>query len=218
MIRFENVSKNYRKNKDIIRALDAVTIDIPAGRLALVTGPSGSGKTTLINLAAGLTRPSAGAVHVAGERVDRLSVRARDRFRAGHVAVVFQMFHLLPYLTALENVLLPTMAVRCEGAPARAHELLEALGMEDRAGHYPAELSAGERQRCALARAVLHRPEVILADEPTGNLDEESAGHVLALLDTCRREGATVLIASHQHLDQIQPDTEFRLRRGQLCA
>jgi putative ABC transport system ATP-binding protein len=218
MIRFEEVQKHYRKDGEVIRALDGVTLEAPAGALTLVTGPSGSGKTTLINLAAGLSSPSGGAITVAGRRLDGLGVRDRDRFRAGHIAVVFQMFHLVPYLTALENVLLPTLAAPCDAPGERARELLDALGLTDRSNHYPAELSAGERQRCALARAVLHRPQVILADEPTGNLDEDSATQVLNMLGVCRAEGATVLIASHQHLSRINPDVEFRLRKGRLEA
>lgn len=218
MIQLDKVAKQYRKNQQLIGALTDITLEIPSGRMALVTGPSGSGKTTLINLAAGLARPTSGSVTVANVTLDRLSPRQRDRFRAAHIAVVFQMFHLVPYLTALENVLLPTLATPCDNALDRANALLSTLGLADRATHYPSELSAGERQRCAMARAVLTRPDVILADEPTGNLDEDSASHVLGLLETCRAEGATVLIASHQHLDRIQPDMEFRLRQGQLIT
>jgi putative ABC transport system ATP-binding protein len=216
MIRLENTSKRFVKNGATISALDDVTLDVPQGRLALVCGPSGSGKTTLINLIAGLARPSSGSVTVAGKRIDNLSPPARAALRAKRIAVVFQMFHLVPYLSALENVLLPTMAARCKDAPERARQLLMDLHLEHRMKHFPGELSAGERQRCALARALLNRPDVILADEPTGNLDEESAGHVLRALDQARADGATALLVSHQHLHIIEPDIEFRLRDGKL--
>jgi ABC-type lipoprotein export system ATPase subunit len=218
MIRLNNVRKHYAKNGAVIKALDDVSIEIPAGKLALVCGPSGSGKTTLINLAAGLARPSAGEITVAGERIDGLSPGARARIRAQKVAVVFQMFHLVPYLTALENVLLPTLAAPSEEPLARANALLDELGIADRAGHRPGELSAGERQRCAVARALLNRPQVILADEPTGNLDPESASHVLAMLGRCRAEGATVLLVSHQQVDAVHPDIEFKMKAGKIEA
>ena len=216
MIRLETVSKHYTKGGTLIRALDGVTLVVPAGALALVYGPSGSGKTTLINIASGLMRPTGGHVAVAGERVDTLSVRERAALRARHIALVFQMFHLVPYLSALENVLLPTLAAPVDAPFDRARQLLTALGLADRIDHFPSELSAGERQRCAMARAMLNRPKVILADEPTGNLDEQSAQLVLDMLDTCRHEGATVLLASHQHLEKIHADLEFPLRCGQL--
>jgi ABC-type lipoprotein export system ATPase subunit len=216
MIRFDKVAKHYNKNGEVVRALDGVSIEVPEATLALVRGPSGSGKTTLIHIAAGLTRPTSGGVTVAGETLHNLSVRERAALRSNRIALVFQMFHLVPYLTALENVLLPTLAASTEAPLERAHELLDKLGLAKRRNHRPSELSAGERQRCALARAVLNRPKVILADEPTGNLDEESAAHVLQMLDECRNDGATVLIASHQHLERINASVEFELRNGAL--
>lgn len=216
MIRLDKVSKHFIKNREVVRALDGVTLDIPKGVLALVRGPSGSGKTTLINVTAGLTRPTSGAVSVADRRLDQMTPRARTGLRARRVAVVFQMFHLVPYLTAFENVLLPTLAKADDDAHTRASQLLADLGIAHRAGHFPGELSAGERQRCALARALLNRPEVILADEPTGNLDEINARHVLNMLAACRAGGATVLIASHQHIDALSADIEFSLKEGKL--
>lgn len=222
MIKLDNVCKYFAKGKEVVRALDAITIEVPKGALALVQGPSGSGKTTMINLAAGLTRPTSGSLTVAGERLDGLAPRARADLRAERIAVVFQLFHLIPYLSAFENVLLPTLAAPSptargnEDAGERARRLMDSLGIAHRSEHFPSELSAGERQRCALARALLNRPEVILADEPTGNLDEESAQDVLDMLDACRKEGATVLLASHQHVESIRPDLEFRLKDGNL--
>ena len=219
MITFEHISKHFNKGGDVIRALDDVSFEVPKGKVALVYGPSGSGKTTLINLAAGLTRPTSGGVAIAGQALQDLSGRDLSALRAKRVAVVFQLFHLIPYLTALENVLLPTLASSAMGkaeARSRAEELLTQLGVSHRLAHFPDELSAGERQRCALARALMNRPEVILADEPTGNLDPESADHVLAALDVARQAGATVLLVSHQPAETIRPDLTFRFENGTL--
>ncbi|MBN2312164.1 MAG: ATP-binding cassette domain-containing protein [Candidatus Hydrogenedentes bacterium] len=220
-IRLENVSKHFRKGSDVVRALDGIALEVPGGALATVRGPSGSGKTTLINLVAGLMRPTSGAVFVAGERLDGLSPAQRAALRARRIAVVFQMFHLVPYLTTIENVLLPTLAAPAapgENLAERAQSMIAALGIEHRTGHFPDELSVGERQRCAVARALLHRPEVVLADEPTGNLDPDSARRVLEALDTCRAEGATVLLVTHHPVDSIHPDIEFRLENGVLSG
>ncbi len=217
MIRFDSVKKHFRRGGGVVKALDGVSLDVPKGALALIQGPSGSGKTTLVNLAGGLTRPSSGTVTVSGQDVSHLGASAVSRLRAHEVALVFQLFHLVPYLSARENVLLPTLAAPCANAGERADQLLDELGIAHRAGHRPTELSAGERQRCALARALLRRPQVVLADEPTGNLDEESAARVVDTLATCREEGATVLLVSHQHLDRIHADVEYRLKDGVLA-
>jgi len=216
MIRLDHVSKHYSKNGRTIKALDDVSLEVPRGALAMLRGPSGSGKTTLINVAAGLMQPTSGVLTIAGQRVSGLSSVERAAMRARHIAVVFQLFHLIPYLSALENILLPTLALGHEEATRRARELMEALGISDRADHYPWELSAGERQRCALARALFNNPDVILADEPTGNLDDASAEQVFNMLNACRRDGAAVLLVSHQHLGQIKADFEFRLSEGVL--
>lgn len=215
-IRLENVSKYFAKGGATIRALDGVTLDAPAGALTLLRGPSGCGKTTLINVAAGLTRPTRGRVFLDGQAVETLSPAARTALRARKAAVVFQMFHLVPYLTAFENVLLPTLAAPDPGAAARANALIEDLGLGHRRAHFPGEMSAGERQRCALARALLNNPGAILADEPTGNLDQDSAALVLAMLERRRNDGAAVLLVSHQHLPHIRPDFEYQLKDGRL--
>ena len=215
-IHLENVSKHFAKRGAAVRALDNVTLDVPKGALALLRGPSGCGKTTLINVAAGLARPTSGSLTVAGRRLEGLPPRARAALRAKRVAVVFQMFHLVPYLSALENVLLPTLASRSQDPLPRANQLMAELGIANRSEHFPAEMSVGERQRCALARALMSRPEVILADEPTGNLDEQSAQLVLGMLDACREQGATILLVSHQHTESLRPDLEFHMKEGRL--
>ena len=216
MITLENVSKNFVKGGRIVKALNNVSIEVPRGKLAVLRGPSGSGKTTLINVAAGLSRPTLGRITVAGQRMSGLSAGNRAAMRARHIAVVFQMFHLVPYLSALENILLPTLALPNPKGLKRANELMHALGIEHRAAHFPSELSAGERQRCALARALFNNPDVILADEPTGNLDDESAEQVFKMLNACRNEGAAVLLVSHQPVTRLKADFEFRLVEGVL--
>ncbi len=218
MIRLESVGKQFMRGASVVRAVDNVSLEIPKGALALLSGPSGGGKTTLINLCAGLVTPDSGAVTVAGERVDRMSSAQCARFRSQKVSVVFQMFHLVPFLSVIENVMLPAMTVPIPDAARRAGMLLERLGMEERRSHSPSELSAGERQRCALARALMTGPEVLLADEPTGNLDEESARLVLGMLSECRDGGATVLLVSHQPVGEVRPDLRFRMEAGKVTA
>ena len=221
MIRFENISKTFTRGNERIEALDNVCLEVPEGQLAVIRGPSGSGKTTLINIGASLMEPTSGDVIVAGNRLSGLDARGKTALRASRVAVVFQLFHLVPYLSALENVLLPTLALQegggsSGGVLARAKKLLSQVGIEHRSAHHPDQMSAGERQRCALARALLNRPSVILADEPTGNLDPASASQVLAVLDQCRHEGATILLVSHQPVEAIQPGLEFVIEAGRL--
>jgi len=218
MIRVENIAKEYHKHGVAVHALRGVSFEAAPGTITLVRGHSGSGKTTLIDIIAGLTRPSSGEVFIDGERLGKMGAGELSKLRARRVAVVFQLFHLIPYLTALENVLLPALAAPVQNSSTRAQALLERLGIAGRARHYPAEMSAGERQRCALARALLQRPQVILADEPTGNLDEESADWVIDSIEACRQEGAVVLVASHQHLERIRADQEFELKDGVFAA
>lgn len=200
MIQLENVSKHFVKGDRTVKALNDVSIEVPRGKLAVLRGPSGSGKTTLINVAAGLTSPTSGRITVAGHRMSGLSSRDRAAMRARHIAVVFQMFHLVPYLSTLENILLPTLALPNPQGLKRANELMVALGIEQRATHFPSELSAGERQRCALARALFNSPDVILADEPTGNLDPRTSRTIVQiLLDQAAARGTTVLMVTHDH-------------------
>lgn len=219
MIQLRDVSKHYAKGTEKVRALDGVSLEVPEGALVLLEGHSGSGKTTLINVIAGLVRPTSGEVTAGGERIDGMSEAQKASLRARKLAVVFQMFHLVPYLTTIENVLLPTLADphAVDGdAAERAGQLLEDLGMDHRLKHYPDELSVGERQRCALARALLNNPEIVLADEPTGNLDPTSAEKVMRTLSAYHESGATILIASHHPLEYISPDMKLRLTEGRL--
>ncbi|MCK5862613.1 MAG: ABC transporter ATP-binding protein [Candidatus Hydrogenedentes bacterium] len=216
MILLDNVSKQFVRGKETVFALDAVSLRVEQGQLALLCGASGSGKTTLINLCAGLASPSKGTLHIADNKVHAMRQAERAAMRAQQVAVVFQLFHLIPYLSAVENILLPSLTVSLSDPVPRAMQLMEQLGIVHRINHRPGEMSAGERQRCAIARALLTDPAIILADEPTGNLDKESAAMVLETLDTCRKKGTTILLVSHQAVDTINPDIMFQLDHGKL--
>jgi ABC-type lipoprotein export system ATPase subunit len=201
VLRVENLTKIYRRNGQEVRALDGFSLEVAAGEFVAVQGPSGCGKTTLLLVAGGLLRPDGGRVALGGQDPYALSAEARARWRATRVGFVFQQFHLVPYLTVLDNVLAPSLAAPSEGAPARARGrvrvLVHHLGLAGRADPVPAELSTGERQRVALARALLNRPGLLLADEPTGNLDRASADVVLEHLAEFARGGGGVLLVTH---------------------
>jgi len=190
--------------------LHALDLTVESEGFVAIVGPSGSGKTTLLGLLAGLDRPSAGNVTVGGVQLTALSEDARARFRAENVGFVFQTFHLIPTLTAFENVLVPLeLAGRAgDGAQARAQDLLQRVGLEGREHHYPAQLSGGEQQRVALARAFANRPRILFADEPTGNLDAETGARVVDLLVELNREARTTLV-----LVTHDPDLAGRARR-----
>jgi putative ABC transport system ATP-binding protein len=198
MIHLENVCKIYRTARKPVRALSNVTLSIAPGEFVAVRGPSGCGKSTLLMVVGGLGRPTSGRVVVAGEELSATSAAALTHFRAHRVGFVFQMFHLLPYLTIVDNVVAAAPAGQSAAARHYAGQLLEKFHLADRLHHHPGELSAGERQRVAIARAMVNRPQLILADEPTGNLDHESAEGVLQLLADFHRDGGTVLLVTHQ--------------------
>ncbi len=215
MIQVEGVSKIYRRADGEVRALDDVTMSIEAGEFVVVRGASGSGKSTLLLTVGCMVAPTTGTVRLDGEDVYALSGRQRAGLRAEKIGFVFQMFHLVPYLNAVENVLVPTLAgTRVERG--RAVELLERLGLGDRLSHVPAELSTGEKQRVALARALIKQPAVILADEPTGNLDPASTAEVLRHLAEFHAAGGTVVVVTHDaRLGEIAQRT-MTLERGRL--
>jgi ABC-type lipoprotein export system ATPase subunit len=213
MIHLENVTKTYQTGNGPVHALAGVSLEVEPGEFVAVRGPSGCGKSTLLLITGGLAMPTSGNVVVAGERLVASSQAALARFRAEKVGFVFQMFHLLPYLTVLENVAAAAIA---GGAPARqrAAELLAEFQLADRLTHHPAELSAGERQRAAVARAMINGPRLILADEPTGNLDSESATGVLELLKRFQESGGTVLLVTHQPSAAEYAGRTLLLRNG----
>jgi putative ABC transport system ATP-binding protein len=213
-----SVSKTYRRGRQPITALRNVAFEVSQGELVLLIGPSGSGKTTLLNLIAALDRPDSGKILVDGLDVTGLSRSAAAGYRDERVGMIFQSYNLLPQLTALENILLP-MIPRRQPNRRRALELLETVGLGDRGRHRPSELSGGEQQRVAVARALINDPSLILADEPIGNLDDENARKIIALLsDACRQRGKTVFLVTHDR-EMVGPaDRVFEVRTGSLTS
>lgn len=215
MIRLDGVSKYYGSGDDPVRALDGVSIEVSAGEFVTVRGASGSGKSTLLLAIGGMIRPSAGVVELEGRDLYAMSGRQRARIRAERIGFVFQMFHLVPYLTALENVLINTLA-GAKVTRADAVAALENLEMGDRLTHRPSELSAGERQRVALARALIKRPDILLADEPTGNLDPENSRQVMSHFAQFHEAGGTVIIVTHEPIVQEYAQRTLHLTAGRL--
>ena len=216
MITFENVSKIYPSAKGEVRALDEVSLRIDVGEFVAVCGPSGCGKSTLLSLTGGLAIPTSGQVTAFGHAMSGLNSAQRAEFRAENVGYVFQMFHLLPYLTVLDNVLVAAQDQPSELSRSEAQSLLEKFDLADRLTHRPAELSAGERQRVAMARALLNRPKLLLADEPTGNLDPKNAAGVLDLLNQFHDEGGTVVLVTHDENAAKRATRVIALEKGKL--
>jgi putative ABC transport system ATP-binding protein len=216
VVRLAGVSKHFGRDEAMVRAVDCVDLEIASGEAVMVTGPSGCGKSTLLQLMAGLDLPSAGEVWVGDRRIDRSSERARARLRRAHIGFVFQDFHLMDELTAVENVELPALLAGTPTAKARrrATTLLEEMGLADRARHRPAHLSGGQKQRVAIARAVVNRPTVLLADEPTGNLDSAATTEVLRLFDRLRAGGQTLVVVTHDQRTAATADRMVAMRDG----
>ncbi len=213
-----DLRKAYGTGAVPIRALRGVDVDVASGEFVAVTGPSGSGKSTLLNLVAGLERADDGEIRLAGEEVVGRSEDELVRIRRHHVGVVFQFFHLLGSVSALENVALPAMAAGAKRrvAEARARDLLDLLGLGDRARDGPAQLSGGQRQRLAIARAMVNRPTLLLADEPTGALDSAGAADVLALFKRLHDDGQSILLVTHDPSVAGVADRLVHLRDGQV--
>ena len=197
MLEIKNASKVYGEGEGRVVALDDVSLQIEKGGFVSITGPSGSGKSTLLNIIGGLERLSAGEIILDGGRIDNLSEDDFVEIRRGKIAYVFQQYHLLPSLTALENVLLPLVFQSRNGHSERALELLKRVGLEKRVHHRPSELSGGEQQRVAIARALVTAPSLILADEPTGNMDRKTGDEIIGLFDELNREGHTIVMVTH---------------------
>jgi putative ABC transport system ATP-binding protein len=218
-VELQHVTKSYREGEAERMVLRDVSVTIAGGEIAVLVGRSGSGKSTLLNLVAGIDQPTAGTVAVNGTDLTALDEQGRTRFRRRHIGFVFQFFNLIPLLTVEENLLLPLdLNGRADaGGVARARVLLERVGLADRGDSFPERLSGGEQQRVAIARALIHDPALILADEPTGNLDADTAADVLDLLDTLAREaGRTVLMATHSREVVGVADRIFAIQRGAL--
>lgn len=201
LIQLEAVTRTYKTPAGEFQALRGVDLEIARGAFVAIVGKSGSGKSTLLNMVGGIDRPTSGAVRVGGAAIERLGEDELARWRGRHVGLVFQFFQLLPTLTVIENVMLPmdfSGTVTPTARRARAFSLLDRVGVADQADKLPSSLSGGQQQRVAIARALANEPPVILADEPTGNLDSSTADEVLALFRSLTREGVTVVIATHE--------------------
>jgi putative ABC transport system ATP-binding protein len=217
LIALRGLSMHYAMGAARIDVLRAVDLDIAAGQTVAVTGPSGSGKTSLLLLLAGLEQPAAGSVSLAGTALGTLGRDALADLRRDRIGIVFQSFHLLPSLSALDNVALPLQIAGQREALPRARELLGRVGLAERLHHYPSQLSGGEQQRVAIARALVHRPQLLLADEPTGNLDDHTGARVRELLFELQREtGATLVLVTHDPSFAARCDRVLQLHDGRL--
>jgi putative ABC transport system ATP-binding protein len=221
ILKLEHVGHTYAGQPNNVRAIDDVSLQLDPGQFHAVVGPSGCGKSTLLLCAGGLLQPTSGKVIVSGVEPYALAGDARAKLRARSIGFVFQQFHLVPFLSVRDNVLAPMMALD-DPTPAdlaaRADALLERFGLSHRRDHLPAALSSGERQRTALARALLNEPKLLLADEPTGNLDSENAAIVLTHLREFAGAGGAVLLVTHDEQAVAKADTAIRLRGGRIVS
>ena len=220
-VELDHVTRIYKRDEFEIRALDDVTIQVPAGDFVSIMGPSGSGKTTMLNLIAGIDHPTSGRVQVGGEEVTRMKEGQLAGWRARHIGLVFQFYNLIPVLTAFENVELPLLLTALKKAERRAHveAALNAVGLADRMNHYPRQLSGGQEQRVAIARAIVTDPTILVADEPTGDLDAKSAEEILNLLTELNRQfDKTIVMVTHDLRSERFVDTVYRLDKGVLIG
>ena len=216
LIQVKGVSKTYRRGQLSVPALLNISFEIEPGEFVILVGSSGAGKTTLLNLLAALDWPDQGEIIVDGKNIADLSLSSAASYRRFQVGIIFQAYNLLPQLTAIQNVALPMIAAGRLDLP-RADELLRSVGLGDRTLHRATELSGGEQQRVAIARALVNHPKLVLADEPTGNLDEENAREVLRLLaQSCKERGATLMLATHDIRSFEGADRVFTLQFGRL--
>ncbi len=222
MLELIELHKSYNTSAGPLEVLKKVSLRVERGRSVSIVGPSGCGKSTLLNLIGALDRPDSGKVLLGGQNLTELDERALAAFRNRRIGFVFQLHHLLPQCTVLENVLLPTLAGGKAKESAislqqRAMQILEKVGLADRAGELPGRLSGGQRQRAAVARALINRPQLLLADEPTGSLDEETAGSVIGLLaDLNRRQKITLVVVTHSSALAARMDQMYELKKGML--
>ncbi len=218
VVELVNVSKSYRRGDELVHALRGVSFTLAGGEMVALVGPSGCGKSTTLNLVAGVDRPDAGAVIVAGADLATAGEAVLVQARRHSTGIVFQSFHLMPHLTVEENIALP-LALDGGRDSARVLDLIRRVGLEHRKDHFPGQLSGGEQQRTAVARALVHRPAVVLADEPTGALDSTSGAAVLRLMDELRREeGSALLLATHDETIATAADRVIRMRDGAIEA
>ncbi|WP_277811002.1 ABC transporter ATP-binding protein [Chromohalobacter canadensis] len=221
MLQCDGLTRIYREGPQDVTVLDALELEVRAGERVAVVGSSGSGKTTLLNLLGGLDRPSAGYVRVAGQSLAEMGEAALGGFRNRHIGFVYQFHHLLAEFSALENVAMPLLirGQKRQEAQAKARDILSRVGMAERCEHKPGELSGGERQRVAIARALVTDPSLVLMDEPTGNLDQTTAGNILSLMDSLAAHSACAfIIVTHDTGLAAHQDRVMRLDQGRLSA
>ena len=221
VIQVENLVKTYQLGKVSIPALRGISFDVAKGEFLVVMGPSGSGKTTLLNLIGAIDKPTSGRIFIDGRDITTLGEGELTKLRRHKIGFIFQFYNLIPALTALENVELPmlTAGVSRKDTSKRAFQLLETVGLAERVGHLPDELSGGEQQRIAIARALANRPSVILADEPTGDLDTKTGMEVVQILyDTSKKENATVVVVTHDPMITEKADVILQMRDGQIIG
>jgi putative ABC transport system ATP-binding protein len=219
MIELKNVTKTVRSGAEDLTILDDVSIEIPDGEFVAVTGASGSGKSTLLGLIAGLDAPSSGEILIDGDGVTEMSEDALAVLRSEKIGFIFQSFHLIPSLTAFENVLIPMEILGLKNAKTRAAELLESVELTNRGHHYPTELSGGEQQRIAIARAFANEPKILLADEPTGNLDSKNGAHIFDLMtELHRRNNVTLILVTHDQNLAGRAQRQIILKDGSVLS
>jgi len=217
MIELREVSKTVMSGSEPLTILQPITLQIPKGQFVAIVGPSGSGKSTLLGLVAGLDSPTTGHVVIDGVDITTLGEDALAKLRGEKIGFVFQFFHLIPSLTAYENVIVPMEIAGLPDAAARTDALLDEVGLRGRAHHYPSQLSGGEQQRVALARALANDPPIVLADEPTGNLDSHNGRHIMELLRTVHtRRGSTIVLVTHDAELAAMADARLVLRDGRV--
>jgi putative ABC transport system ATP-binding protein len=221
LVHVDNVVKNFQGPAGVIHVLKGVHLDVRQGEFVGVRGPSGSGKSTLINMITGIDRPTSGSVRVAGQPIEKMSENQLARFRGKHIGVIFQFFQLLPTLTALENAMLPLDFARQGGRRERverARHNLELVGLGDKLDHLPSELSGGEQQRVAIARALAPGPQILVGDEPTGNLDTHTAAEMFELLRRVNETGTTILYVTHDPALAALADRIVTIRDGRVVT
>lgn len=219
MIILENVTKTVRSGTEDLTILDGVSVRIPDGQFVALTGASGSGKSTLLGLIAGLDAPSSGRIMIDGDEVTSMSEDGLARLRSEKIGFVFQSFHLIPSLTAFENVLIPMEILGVRNAETRAADLIADVGLTDRGHHYPAQLSGGEQQRVAIARAFANEPSILLADEPTGNLDSRNGEHIFELMTTLHASrNVTLVLVTHDARLAAEAERQIVLMDGRVIA
>src|SRR5262245_38482500 len=219
IVQIDNISKTFWRGQEGVKVLDGLSLTVPEGAFEALMGPSGSGKSTLLNLIAGLDRPTSGTITVNGASLDKMSDADLAKWRSKTIGFIFQSYNLMPVLTALENVELPLLLTSLSGAERkkRAETALRIVGLEHRVKHYPRELSGGQEQRVAIARAIVHDPMIIVADEPTGDLDRNSADEILGLLDKLNKEfKKTILMVTHDPSAAERASVIRRLDKGAL--